>query len=340
MRLALWLSSQHLPTDDMRARLDEHLEQTRLAGELGFSALFSVEHYLAPQYQMLHQPTFLARVAAESGTMLLGTGISLVTLHNPVELADTMATLDVVTGGRAVFGVGVGYRDEEFAAFGVERRSASRVFEAKLDVIRRLWAGEEVDAEGPGYRLAGARSTLRPVQQPGPPVWVGANSEVAIRRAARLGDSWFIGPNATLDVLDRQLPLYRQARADEGKPPPDCLPLSREVFIDETRERAWERARPYLEAKYASYAAWGQRRVLSQGESLDVGESEPGRDRFLIGNPEEVLQGLLHWEERLGVDMLILRLQWPGLPGADTERALRLLGREVVPEIQRRAARR
>lgn len=339
MRLGLWLSSQHLPADDMRARLDEHLEQTRLAGEFGFGGVFSVEHYLAPQYQMLHQPTFLARVAAESGSMLVGTGVSLVSLHNPVELADTMATLDIITGGRAVLGAGVGYRQEEFDAFGVERRSAGRVFEAKLDVINRLWAGEVVDAEGAGYRISGGRATLRPVQQPRVPFWIGANSERAIRRAARLGDSWFIGPNATVETVERQLELYRQARADEALPPPDCLPLSREVFIDETRERAWERARPYLEAKYASYAAWGQTRVLSQGESLDVGDAEPGRDRFLIGNPEEVLQGLLDWESRLGVDMIILRMQWPGLPGEDSLRALRLVGREVVPEINRLAAR-
>lgn len=339
MRLALWLASQHLPTDDMRTRLDEHLEQTRLAGEFGFAGVFSIEHYLAPQYQMFHQPTFLARVAAESGSMLVGTGVSLVSLHNPVELADTMATLDIVTGGRAVLGAGVGYRQEEFDAFGVERRSAGRVFEAKLDVIDKLWAGEVVDAEGAGYRISGGRSTLRPVQQPRVPIWIGAHTERTIRRAARLGDSWFIGPNATVDVLEQQLALYRQARADEALPPPACLPLSREVFIDETRERAWERARPYLEAKYASYAAWGQRRVLSQGESLDVGDAELGRDRFLIGNPEEVLQGLLEWESRLGVDMIILRMQWPGLPGEDALRALRLLGREVAPEVNRLAAR-
>ena len=335
MKLALTLSCQHNPSDDIQVRLREHLEQTRIAAELGFDAVFGIEHFLTPQYLMLHQPTFLARVAAEAGPMRVGTGIALAALHNPVELADMIATLDVVTGGRTIFGVGLGYREEEFEAFGVEKKRSARVFEAKLDVIQRLWAGEVLEAEGPGYRLSGAQTQLKPVQQPRPPLWIAANSDAAVRRAARLGDAWFIGPHSSVQALEQQLPIYREALRDAGKGEPAELPLAREVFIDETRERAWERAKPYLEAKYRVYSDWGQDRVLPDSEAFGLDYRELARDRFLIGTPNDVLAGLEDCQRRLGVNLVIVRLQWAGTEGAEAERALRLLGTEVLPALER-----
>lgn len=334
VKLALTLSCQHNPSDDIQVRLHEHLEQTRIAAELGFDAVFGIEHFLTPQYQMLHQPTFLARVAAEAGPMRVGTGIALAALHNPVELADMIATLDVVTGGRTIFGVGLGYREEEFEAFGVEKKRSARVFEAKLDVIRRLWADEVLDAEGPGYRLAGAQTQLKPVQQPRPPLWIAANSDAAVRRAARLGDAWFIGPHSSVQALEEQLPLYREALRAAGKGDPAELPLAREVFIDETRERAWERAKPYLEAKYRVYSEWGQDRVMPDSDAFGLDYRELARDRFLIGTPNDVLAGLQDCRRRLGVNLVIVRLQWAGMEGAEAERALRLLGTEVLPALE------
>ena len=335
VKLGLTLSYQHSPSDDIQVRLREHLEQTRISANLGFDAVLGIEHFLTPEYVMLHQPTFLARVAAEAGPMRVGTGIALAALHNPVELADMIATLDVMTGGRAIFGVGLGYREEEFHAFGVEKKQSARVFEAKLDVIGRLWAGEVVDAEGPGYRLAGAHTNLKPVQQPRPPLWIAASSDAAVRRAARLGDAWFIGPHSSVEALEGQLPVYREALRAAGKGDPAELPIAREVFIDETRERAWERARPYLETKYRVYSEWGQDKVLPDSDSFGLDYRELGRDRFLIGTPDDVLAGLQDCERRLGVNLVIVRLQWAGMEGAEAERALRLLGMEVLPGLKR-----
>jgi len=337
VKLALSLSCQHTPSDDIHVRLREHLAQTRIAAELGFDAVFGFEHFLTSQYVMLHQLTFLARVAAEAGPMRVGTGIALAALHNPVELADMIATLDVVTEGRTVFGVGLGYRQEEFDAFGVEKRHSARVFEAKLDVIRRLWAGEVVDAEGPGYRLVRAQTPLKPVQRPGPPLWIAANSDAAVRRAARLGDAWYVGPHSTVEALETQLPIYRKALRDAGKGDPAERPLAREVFIDETRERAWRRAKPYLEAKYRVYSEWGQDKVLPTGDAFSPDYQELVRDRFVIGTPDDVLAGLQDCERRLGVNLVIVRLQWAGMEGADAERALRLLGTEVLPGLETQA---
>ena len=334
MKFGLSLSCQHPVGDDMVRRLDEHLEQTALARELGFDAVFYFEHFLTPEYQMLHQTSFLARIAAETGHMQVGTGIMLLALHNPVEAADMIATLDVITNGKAIFGAGLGYRDIEFEAFGVEKSNASAVFEERLDVIKRLWTEPEVDHEGDGFRLSAAKSTLRPVQRPHPPVWIGANSTAAVRRAARYGDAWFINPHAKLSILEKQISVYQRALEEAGKGPPDTLPLAREVFIGETNAQAMELARPYLEKKYSTYVAWKQDKAMPREDALALPFEELTRDRFLIGDPDTVANELRRYERSLGVNFVVLRFQWAGMDHGRVVEAIRLMGTEVMPRLK------
>lgn len=334
MKFGLSLSCQHPVGDDMVRRLDEHLEQTVLARELGFDAVFYFEHFLMPEYQMLHQTSFLARIAAEAGDMQVGTGIMLLALHNPVEAADMIATLDVITAGKAIFGVGIGYREVEFEAFNVKKSNAGAVFGERLEVIKQLWTGQEVDHEGDGFRLSGARSTLLPVQRPHPPVWIGANSTAAVRRAARLGDAWYINPHAKLSVLESQMPDYREALEEAGKGEPETLPLAREVFIGETTEEAMELARPYLEKKYGTYVDWGQDKVMPREDALALPFEDLARDRFLIGDPDTVARELRRYEERLGANFIVLRFQWAGMDHGRVVEAIRLMGAEVMPRLK------
>ena len=125
-------------------------------------------------------------------------GILLIGLHNPVEMAEMVASLDVIWGGRFVFGIGLGYRDVEFDAFKVPRGQRVRRFEGCLEVVKRLWTEESVTVDNDVCTLAGVTLTCRPVQRPHPPIWVAANNDSAIRRAARIGDTWFINPHATM----------------------------------------------------------------------------------------------------------------------------------------------
>jgi len=334
MKIGLSLSCQHPVGDDMVRRLDEHLEQTALARELGFDAVFYFEHFLMPEYQMLHQTTFLARIAAEAGHMHVGTGIMLLALRNPVEAADMIATLDVITSGKAIFGAGIGYRDVEFEAFGVEKSKAGAVFEERLEVMKRLWTEPEVDHVGDGFRLSGAQSALRPVQQPHPPVWIGANSNAAVRRAARIGDTWYINPHAKLSVLETQMPEYRRALEEAGKGEPETLPLAREVFVGESNAEAVELARPYLEKKYGTYVDWGQDKVMPGEDALALPFDELARDRFLIGDPDTVARELRRYEERLGANFVVLRFQWAGMDHERVTEAIRLMGTEVMPRLK------
>jgi alkanesulfonate monooxygenase SsuD/methylene tetrahydromethanopterin reductase-like flavin-dependent oxidoreductase (luciferase family) len=160
----------------------------------------------------------------------------------------------VITGGRFILGAGLGYRAVEDEAFGLGQ--GQRVPPAAhLEVIRRLWAGDTVTFDS-ATAVCDARLELRPIQQPHPPIWVAANNDRAVERAAELGDAWVINPHATLHTIGRQMGLYRAALTRLGKPFPTELPMMREICVAETHEAAVRLARPYLEKKYQAYVQW------------------------------------------------------------------------------------
>ena len=325
MRFGLFVAAQYPAGEDPAARLGEHLEQVRFVRDAGFHSVFAGQHFLPAPFQMLQPVPLLARLAAETGDMRVGAGILLLPLLNPVEVAEQAATLDVVTGGRFVLGVGLGYRAEENAALGVPERRV-RVFREKLDVVRRLLEGEEVTADGHGYRLERARLAPRPVQASRPPIWMAANGDAAVRRAARLADTWFVNPHASLAEVRRQLSLFRGERRSE----PEELPMLREACLAPTDEEAIAVAEPYLARKYEAYVDWGQSDVLPPTDTLRQEWDALHAGRFLLGGPETVL-AQVEALRTLGVTELVLRVQWPGLPQRDAMRTLELLASEVLP---------
>jgi len=232
MRFGLSLPVQHPVGDDMTQRFAELLEVVRLARGAGFHHVSASQHYLAAPFQYMQPLPVLARVAAEIGEMTLGTGIMLLALQHPVDVAESLATLDVICGGRLVFGVGLGYRDVEFDAFGIPRgRRLSRFLEV-LDVVRRLWTEERVTFHGEHFHLEDVGLTMRPRQKPRPPIVVAASNDKMVRRVARIGDAWAIAGHATLATLERQVALYRTALEAEGKPfPPPLFSLGKELYI-------------------------------------------------------------------------------------------------------------
>jgi alkanesulfonate monooxygenase SsuD/methylene tetrahydromethanopterin reductase-like flavin-dependent oxidoreductase (luciferase family) len=319
------------------AAVRQHLEQVELARELGFSSVWTSQHFLSEPFLYLQSVPLLARVAAAADGMTLGTAILLLTLLNPVEVAENAATLDAVAGGAFVLGVGMGYRAVENAAFGVTQKRAD-LFERKLEIVRRLLSGDSVTASGEGFELADARLTLVPDRPP--PIWIGADSDAAVRRAARLGDAWLVGPHTRLDELERQMGLYRVARAAHDLPAAPSTPVLKEVCVAATDEEALEVARPYLKDKYDAYVDWGQSDVLPPADTLrrEFAELTAG-GRFVLGSPETCAAILSDHVDRLGADHLICRLQWPGMPQQQVLSSMRLLAQEVLPAVQSRGAR-
>src|SRR5216117_1697732 len=166
MKFGIGLSVQHLPEDSQAARFQEHVEQVRLARAVGFTSVWASQHYLSDPFTYFQPIPTLARVAADAPGMTLGTGCLLLPLHHPVEIAEQLATLDVITGGRFIFGVGLGYRDVENEAMGHDpKERVGRLVEG-LEVIERLWNGEPVTYQGTHFRLRDVRISMRPLQRP------------------------------------------------------------------------------------------------------------------------------------------------------------------------------
>ena len=333
MKFGIGLSVQHLPEDSQAARFQEHVEQVRLARAVGFTSVWASQHYLSDPFTYFQPIPTLARVAAEAPGMTLGTGCLLLPLHHPVEIAEQLATLDVITAGRFVFGVGLGYRDVENEAMGLNpKERVGRLVEG-LEVIERLWNGEPVTYHGTHFRLREVRISMRPLQQPRPPVWLAANADAGVQRAARLGDTWLMSPHATLPTLERQLALFRRTRAELRRPAATETPLIKECYVAPESSTALAEAAAFLDAKYRAYRRWEQDKALPAGESFDASFAELARDRFLIGDPARVVDEIARYRDRLGVTTLIFRLQWPGMGQEQVLRSIRLLGTKVLPKL-------
>lgn len=334
MRFGLLITNQHLPSEPLAERFAETIEQVRLARALGFDLILFGQHFLVNEFQMLQPAVAAARLAAEAGPMRLGITIYLLSLLNPVAVAEEVATLDILTGGRFIFGVGLGYREVEDQAFGLAKGERVGRLVRHLDVIRRLWAGEAVTFDSPYCRLAGARTALRPLQRPHPPVWVAANNDRAVERAAEIGDTWIINPHATLETVARQMALYRAALARAGKPFPSELPMMREICVAESRAEAVRLARPYLEQKYRAYVQWGQHRALPRDDDMTQAFDDLLRDRFILGDPSECAAEIQRCIAATGATTMLFRVHWPGMPHEMVTRAMRLLAEKVRPHFR------
>jgi alkanesulfonate monooxygenase SsuD/methylene tetrahydromethanopterin reductase-like flavin-dependent oxidoreductase (luciferase family) len=282
---------------------------------------------------MLQLVPMLARLTAEAPGMRLNAGVLLLPLVSPLHVAEEFATLDVMSGGKIILGVGLGYRDVEFKAFGVPRAQRARRFEDNLVAIRRLWTEDTVSLKARHFELDQASCSPKPLQKPHPPIWVGANADPAIERAARLGDCWYIGPGVEIATVERQMELYRRALDAAGKPFPAELPMRREVFVAKSREEAIRLCAPYLGAKYKAYHAWHQD-LPPDDSGFDQDFTNLIGDRFLIGSPDEVAAQILSLHRRLGVNHLVMSTEWAGMPEALALESLEMIASELIPRVR------
>ncbi|MDX1434260.1 MAG: LLM class flavin-dependent oxidoreductase [Gammaproteobacteria bacterium] len=334
MKVGLFITNQQYLSTDMVAAFDEQIAMVHAARDGGWDSLFSGQHYLNEgNNQQLQLVPLLARLIPEAGDMSIGLGVLLLNLHNPVYTAETIATLDVLARGRLIFGVGLGYREVEFDAFAVPKGKRVQRFEEYLDLVKRLWSEESVTHHGETCRLDGVHMNLRPVQKPYPPIWIAANNEKAIRRAARLGDAWFVNPHSTLETIRGHVAVYRDELAKHGRHAPKELPTIKEICCAKDRATALDMAGPYLLGKYRDYAKWGQDKVMPESESFDKELDELVEGRFILGSPEECYEQLRPYWEELGINHFCLRTHWAGMPVESSLASMKLISRELLPEL-------
>lgn len=335
MRTSLMLPVEHGPGDDIAERFSNMLEIARLAEQGGIDMLTAPQHYLAAPSQYMHCVPVLARVAAEVSQVELATNIIQLTLHHPVEVAETLATLDIICGGRLVVGFGRGYHEQEFNSFGVAPgKRLSRFLEA-LEVVERLWTEDEVSHHGEHFQLDGVSLGIKPLQKPRPTIFLGASADAMIKRAARLADGLSLAGHSTLDGQKRQLDLYRDALLEQGQSyPPRFLRVGVECYVGNDRQSAMREALPHVAKKYSNYAGWGQDDVLPEGQTFALPPAELAAGRFVIGDPAYVIDRIFEYREALGMTIFGLRMHWVGMPHAMAMKSIDLFCEKVLPAIR------
>jgi probable F420-dependent oxidoreductase len=310
----------------------EALEEVTRAEELGFDSVWMEEHHSVTNHYWPSPLTVLAGFATRTSRMTLGTDIVVAAFHHPVRLAEDVAMLDVMSGGRLVLGIAIGYKPDEFALYGVELEKRGARFEEQLAILKGLWTEERVDFRGRYYTVAG-RLEPKPVQKPHPPLWIGGWGEITLRRAATLADNWIPGPTADLRrLLDGKRQFVERRRAT-GLANPTEWPLTRDVIIADTDARARELAEEHIMVAYRREYAGGWRHPFIDA-SIATDLDKLMEDRFIIGGPEQCVARLRRFVEQYGLTHLICRMFFPGMPHTQIMRGLELLAREVMPAFR------
>src|SRR5437867_5718594 len=231
----------------------------------------------------------LARMAPETGAMRLKTSVLLLPIVNAVEVAENVATLDHISHGRLDVGVAIGYREKELEAAGLARKDRVPKLEESLGLMKRLWSGETVTFPGAYTRLTGGRMGFTPYQTPHPPLEMGAQSEGATRRAARLTDGVFFGPQVAWRDVAKLAGVFREARAEAGAAP-GAVGASRSLMVGASKEAAAAAARQYLEKTFAMYRAWEMQEAAMA--PLQLGFDIALEDWTVHGTPRDCVEAL------------------------------------------------
>jgi len=324
---------------DARSDAELYAEALQLAAEaerLGFDSVWTSEHHFVDDAYLPSVLTLSAAIAARTERVAIGTALLLAPLHEPIRVAEDASVVDLVSGGRLILGVGLGWREEEFDGLRVSPRERVARLEDAIAVYRQAWRGELVTG-GQAIRYPSVPVRPLPARPDGPPVWVGAMSEPAVRRAGRLGDG-FMATEVTATSLREQVAVARAAHAAAGREDDLAISVHLPTFAWDGDD-AWERVRDHHR-----YVAW-------KYDDMDVARSRLGeplppppttaeeeaalREQIVLGRPDEVAEAIAALRDAAGGDLhYIARLYWPGMDPSVQREAMATFAEEVIPKLR------
>jgi probable F420-dependent oxidoreductase len=225
-KIAFGMSLPHRSPDPIDMQSVHDVAQR--AERLGFRDLWVTENVL--DHVVSFDPVaLLTYAAAVTSTIRLGASVIVLPVHHPVRVAHQWATLDYISNGRAILGIGIG-REHHYQQFGVPQQSRVARFREQVELIRALWTGQTVTHRGRFYQLDDATILLKPVQKPHPPIWMGVGHPDALRRTASIADGWMGSGGSTIASFQQSVPLLRDALVQAGRDP-KSFPISKRIFI-------------------------------------------------------------------------------------------------------------
>lgn len=321
-------------------------DEIELADRLGFHGAWLVEHHLMPGYSHASKPELvLAALARRTAHIRLGLGVIPLPYHHPLHVAERIATLDLLCGGRLDVGIGRGFAPAEYAAFGVDMAHSRSLVDESLAILRAAAADAPIVHRGAHFRLDGVRVLPRPVQLPWPPLWTAAVSPDTYDWAAREGLGVLAGPFKPWAMVAADIRRYRAAWT--GTEPPRvgmtvamlCLPdgkRARALAVPALRWSYGELLRvvtPVLERLVPSYEQFRDigrfRRLLAAGARLPILELA---GLAVVGTPRQCIERLRRYAEA-GVTHLLCSIGAGALPTDVVRESLACIAADVLPAL-------
>ncbi|MYW15664.1 LLM class flavin-dependent oxidoreductase [Streptomyces sp. SID486] len=307
------------PPAALSARYRAALEMAAYADEHGISTVQTEEHHGADDNWLPSPFVFAGAVFGATRRIAVTVSAVIGPLHDPLRLAEDIAVLDLLSGGRLVTVAGIGYRPEEYAAFGVDWKRRGRLQDELLETLLAAWTGEEFEYRGRRVRL-----TPRPYTDPHPLLLVGGSSKAAARRAARLGLPFF--PSAHLPELEA---YYKEKLTEYGTEGWTMMPAAETplLHVAEDPDRAWAEFGGHFLHEARTYASWQTDGIRSAVRSAATSvEQLRAEGVYRILTPEQCAAQ--------GLDSLVLHPLAGGMPVEEGWRSLRLFAERVLPALE------
>ncbi|HEX3991061.1 MAG TPA: LLM class flavin-dependent oxidoreductase [Acetobacteraceae bacterium] len=324
------------PDVDSAAGFKDYIDYVIEAEALGYASAFIVEHHFTGFGQVSATLNLLTWIGARTSTLRLGTAVIVLPWHNPVLLAEQAATVDLLSGGRLDFGVGKGYRHNEFASFRIPMTEAEPRFEEAIDIITKSWvSNERFSFHGKYWQFDDLIVEPPTIQKPHPPFWQGAGHPDSIRRVAARGHNLLLDQFASFEETGRRFNIYREAMIANGLGfDPRQVGVARAFYVantDAEKEAALDRR------------LMAQRRLHTISQTPDNNNKasimafsdtrEASEESALYGNPDQICRKIEKLRD-MGVEYMLLN-------GGGTSRDnLRRFAKEVMPHFRTEASRR
>jgi probable F420-dependent oxidoreductase len=282
------------------------LDQVQAAEREGYDWVNVTEHHVAADGYLPAMLAVLAAMAAVTERIRLSTGMLILTLHHPLRIAEEAAVVDVISGGRLTLGIAVGYREVEFAAFGVDYATRGQRFRESIEIMQHAWSGEPFAYSGEIFEIPEVVARPRPVQRPGIPLWMGGTTPVALRRAVRHESPCFPGATDELAAIRERLARYDALREEAGATWPRQVVIPRLALVADSVEEARRRALPGIAAMFETYMSWG----LPVDFSAALRDWDLLDELVIVGDEARCAEQLARYAE-LGTTDLMLQFAMP-----------------------------
>ena len=318
------------------ARYQDTIAQVQLADELGFDSAWLAELHFNPRFSVMPAPLMVGSAIAQTTSRIkIGTAVHLMPLHHPIRLAEEAAALDVLSGGRSIFGIGRGSIPTHFEGYGIDREEARERFLEGLEIVLGMWTTDHFSYQGRYYEAEDLTLAPKPLQEPHPPVYIAANSPDTFVMVGSLGHNILVAPTivTTQGALDG-LASYRKELSEAGH---DESKLNVNVTVHVNVAETESEANKGFERTINNYIGTlrdmgGSARGSSRAQSLDY---ETVQDEFAaVGTPDQVMEKLLRFKSVYHPQGFICWFNTGGLlTHTEVESSMRLFASDVMPRL-------